>query len=84
MAGYDHATVEARWREYWNANKTFATSTDRKRPKYYVLDMFPYPSGSGLHVGHPKGYVATDVIARARRMMGFNVLRARAITSVAT
>src|SRR6185503_21311632 len=53
----------------------FLTPTDRSRPKYYVLDMFPYPSGSGLHVGHPKGYVATDVVARAKRMMGFNVLR---------
>jgi leucyl-tRNA synthetase len=75
MARYDHQTVEAKWREYWKQNDTFATSTDRTRPKYYVLDMFPYPSGSGLHVGHPKGYVATDVVARARRMMGFNVLR---------
>lgn len=75
MAGYDHTAVEARWRTFWEQNKTFATPTDRTKPKYYVLDMFPYPSGSGLHVGHPKGYVATDVVARARRMMGFNVLR---------
>jgi leucyl-tRNA synthetase len=75
MAGYDHVTVEAKWRAYWERERTFATPTDRTRPKYYVLDMFPYPSGSGLHVGHPKGYVATDVVARARRMMGYNVLR---------
>ena len=75
MGSYDHAAVEAKWQAYWKANAIYATSTDRTRPKYYVLDMFPYPSGSGLHVGHPKGYVATDVVARARRMMGFNVLR---------
>ncbi len=75
MARYDHQAVEARWREYWKAHDTYATPTDRTRPKYYVLDMFPYPSGSGLHVGHPKGYVATDVVARARRMQGYNVLR---------
>ena len=73
--GYDHTTVEAKWQRYWEQNRTFATSKDRSKPKYYVLDMFPYPSGDGLHVGHPKGYVATDVIARARRMMGYNVLR---------
>jgi leucyl-tRNA synthetase len=73
--GYDHSEVEAKWRAYWEKNRTFATSKDRSKPKYYVLDMFPYPSGDGLHVGHPKGYVATDVVARARRMMGYNVLR---------
>jgi leucyl-tRNA synthetase len=66
MAGYDHETIEARWQAYWRDQRTFATPTDRTRPKYYVLDMFPYPSGAGLHVGHPKGYVATDVVARAR------------------
>jgi leucyl-tRNA synthetase len=71
---YDHAAVEARWQKYWADHETFKTSTDRTAPKYYVLDMFPYPSGSGLHVGHPKGYVATDVVRRAKRMMGFNVL----------
>jgi len=74
-AHYDHAAVEAKWQNLWDQTNTFATPTDRTRPKYYVLDMFPYPSGSGLHVGHPKGYVATDVVARARRMMGYNVLR---------
>lgn len=72
---YDHLSIEAKWQDFWSANQTYRTSADRTRPKYYVLDMFPYPSGSGLHVGHPKGYVATDVVARARRMMGFNVLR---------
>ncbi len=76
MAGYDHRALEAKWQTYWAANKTFATPSDRTRPKYYVLDMFPYPSGVGLHVGHPKGYVATDVVARARRMLGYNVLHA--------
>lgn len=72
---YDHLATESRWQAWWAEHETFRTATDRSRPKYYVLDMFPYPSGSGLHVGHPKGYVATDVVARARRMMGFNVLR---------
>jgi leucyl-tRNA synthetase len=75
MAGYDHKTIDTKWQEYWARENTFATPTDRTRPKYYVLDMFPYPSGDGLHVGHPKGYTATDVVARAKRMMGFNVLR---------
>jgi leucyl-tRNA synthetase len=75
MAGYNHRELDARWQAYWRDHDTFATPTDRTRPKFYVLDMFPYPSGAGLHVGHPKGYVATDVVARAKRMMGFNVLR---------
>ena len=75
MAGFDHTILDARWQAYWQREQTFATPTDRTRPKYYVLDMFPYPSGDGLHVGHPKGYTATDVVARAKRMMGFNVLR---------
>jgi leucyl-tRNA synthetase len=75
MAGYDHRSIDAKWQTRWADEDTFATPTDRTRPKYYVLDMFPYPSGEGLHVGHPKGYVGTDVVARARRMMGFNVLR---------
>jgi leucyl-tRNA synthetase len=75
MASFDHRTIDAKWQAFWDRERTFATPTDRTRPKYYVLDMFPYPSGDGLHVGHPKGYTATDVVARAKRMMGFNVLR---------
>jgi leucyl-tRNA synthetase len=75
MAGFDHKALDEKWQARWERDRTFATPTDRTKPKYYVLDMFPYPSGAGLHVGHPKGYVATDVVARARRMMGFNVLR---------
>jgi leucyl-tRNA synthetase len=74
MSRYDHRAIEQKWQTYWQENRTFRTSTDRSKPKYYVLDMFPYPSGAGLHVGHPKGYVATDAVARARRMMGYNVL----------
>jgi leucyl-tRNA synthetase len=75
MAGFDHRRIDGKWQAYWEREQTFATPKDRTRPKYYVLDMFPYPSGDGLHVGHPKGYTATDVVARAKRMMGFNVLR---------
>ena len=75
MSGFDHTNIDAKWQAFWDREQTFATPADRTRPKYYVLDMFPYPSGDGLHVGHPKGYTATDVVARAKRMMGFNVLR---------
>ncbi len=75
MAGFDHKTIDHKWQTFWEREQTFLTPTDRTRPKYYVLDMFPYPSGDGLHVGHPKGYTATDIVARAKRMMGFNVLR---------
>jgi len=75
MAGFQHTIIDAKWQALWDREQTFLTPTDRTRPKYYVLDMFPYPSGDGLHVGHPKGYTATDVVARAKRMMGFNVLR---------
>ena len=71
---YPHATVEPRWQAYWLENKTFRAVDGDERPKYYVLDMFPYPSGAGLHVGHPEGYTATDIIARAKKMQGFNVL----------
>jgi leucyl-tRNA synthetase len=71
---YDHAAIEARWQAFWEQHKTFEAKVDHSRPKYYALDMFPYPSGDGLHVGHPEGYTATDIIARYKRMRGFNVL----------
>jgi len=71
---YDHSAIETKWQKYWLTNKTFKTPTDTTKPKYYVLDMFPYPSGAGLHVGHPEGYTATDIVARYKRMNGFNVL----------
>ena len=72
---YNHLEIEKYWQEYWDKNKTFKTdSYDFNKPKYYALDMFPYPSGVGLHAGHPEGYTATDVICRMKRMQGFNVL----------
>ncbi|MGQ0553926.1 MAG: leucine--tRNA ligase [Planctomycetota bacterium] len=71
---YDHRAIEARWQARWLAGKAFATRDDLTLPKYYVLDFFPYPSGAGLHVGHPLGYVATDIVARYKRQRGFNVL----------
>ena len=71
---YDPTAIEARWQRKWLAEHTFRAEIDPERPKYYVLDMFPYPSGEGLHVGHPKGYISTDAIARYKRLRGFNVL----------
>lgn len=71
---YSPQDIEPKWQNYWVDNKTFSVKVDYSKPKYYVLDMFPYPSGSGLHVGHPEGYTATDIIARYKRMRGFNVL----------
>jgi leucyl-tRNA synthetase len=71
---YEPKRIEPRWQAYWRDHETFRAEIDTTRPKYYVLDMFPYPSGAGLHVGHPKGYIATDVLARYKRMRGFNVL----------
>ena len=71
---YNHKVVEKKWQKYWAEHETFKTGTDPNKPKYYVLDMFPYPSGKGLHVGHPEGYTATDIMARMKRAQGYNVL----------
>ena len=79
MAGYDFAAIESKWQRYWAQNETFSQPNPgdegfQKRPRLYVLDMFPYPSGEGLHVGHPEGYTATDIVCRFKRMKGYNVL----------
>ena len=75
MAAFDFNTIEKKWQKFWEENETFKTDIrDFSKPKYYVLDMFPYPSGVGLHAGHPEGYTATDIMARTKRMQGFNVL----------
>ncbi|AMV67798.1 Leucyl-tRNA synthetase [Pediococcus damnosus] len=71
---YNHEIIERKWQHYWREHKTFKTVEDSSKPKYYVLDMFPYPSGQGLHVGHPEGYTATDIMARFKRMQGYKVL----------
>lgn len=71
---YNHRDIEARWQKYWRDNNTYRVDIDTKRPKYYVLDMFPYPSGAGLHVGHPLGYIASDIVSRYKRLKGFNIL----------
>ena len=84
---YNHQEIEKKWQKYWEENQTYKTqeprtesrengqpSTDNQQPKFYVLDMFPYPSGAGLHVGHPLGYIASDIYARFKRHQGFNVL----------
>ncbi|MEE6682498.1 leucine--tRNA ligase [Limosilactobacillus reuteri] len=71
---YDHKTIEKKWQKFWEKNETFKADLNKDQKKYYALDMFPYPSGQGLHVGHPEGYTATDVMSRMKRMQGFNVL----------
>ena len=72
---YNYKDIEKKWRKYWEENDTFHTDVwDFSKPKFYALDMFPYPSGVGLHAGHPEGYTATDIISRMKRMQGYNVL----------
>jgi len=71
---FNHQQIEKKWQRYWADNKTFKTVNEAEKPKFYALDMFPYPSGAGLHVGHPEGYTATDILSRFKRMQGFNVL----------
>ena len=71
---YNHKNIEPKWQKYWDENDVFKTEDFIDKPKYYILDMFPYPSGSGLHVGHPLGYIATDILARYKRHQGYNVL----------
>lgn len=74
MSFYNHKEIEAKWQKYWADNHTFKTGTDTSKPNFYALDMFPYPSGAGLHVGHPEGYTATDILSRYKRAQGYNVL----------
>ena len=71
---YDFSSIEKRWQDYWEREKTFRAEDGSDKPKYYALDMFPYPSGAGLHIGHPEGYVASDILARYRKACGYNVL----------
>jgi leucyl-tRNA synthetase len=71
---YNHKTIEKKWQHFWDENKTFQTKEEYDKKKFYALDMFPYPSGAGLHVGHPEGYTATDILSRMKRMQGYNVL----------
>ena len=72
---FNHKNIESKWLKYWEENKTFKTEiSDFSKPKFYALDMFPYPSGHGLHVGHPEGYTASDIVCRMKRMQGYNVL----------
>ncbi|GAK92201.1 leucyl-tRNA synthetase [Nonlabens ulvanivorans] len=74
MTHYDHKSIEAKWQKHWATNKTFKATNNSDKPKFYALDMFPYPSGAGLHVGHPLGYIASDIVSRYKRHKGFNVL----------
>src|SRR6202453_2270730 len=74
MPTYNPKALEPRWQRFWDENKTFRTLDTADKSKFYILDMFPYPSGAGLHVGHPEGYSAPDILARSKRMRGFNVL----------
>ena len=74
MQEYNFREIEKKWQQYWTDHKTYLTKVDKSKPKFYALDMFPYPSGAGLHVGHPLGYIATDIVSRFKTIKGFNVL----------
>ena len=74
MKTYDYNHIDHKWQKFWAENQTFKADNHSDKPKYYVLDMFPYPSGAGLHVGHPLGYIASDIYARYKRHQGYNVL----------
>jgi leucyl-tRNA synthetase len=76
---YNFREIEQKWQAYWKINHVYKTGIDLNKPKYYVLDMFPYPSGAGLHVGHPLGYIASDIYSRYKRLQGFNVLTSNGI-----
>lgn len=74
LMSFNHQQIEKKWQQYWEKNKSFKTLNDESKPKFYAMDMFPYPSGAGLHVGHPEGYTATDILSRFKRMQGYDVL----------
>jgi leucyl-tRNA synthetase len=74
MSDYNHIEIEQKWRNSWKENNTYRVIEEPNKEKFYVLDMFPYPSGAGLHVGHPLGYIASDIFSRYKRSQGFNVL----------
>ena len=74
MTEYNHLTIEKKWQDFWDKHKTFKADNNTDKPTYYALGMFPFPSGAGLHVGHPEGYTATDILSRYKRMNGYEVL----------